>query len=164
MKKIILFLVCLSSLGTAYAAGPVGSAIAEPVWVENITVQGDMGWNSSGYSATMGYKDVLLAHYLCRINYSGSRAALYDDFKYIYKDLGTTDKYWLLDPYKQQYSTTDYFLKDGSSRSTGGPSEDFTCNGWSDATGLEGSVFNTVNGKIEVQACNIPTKIPCVTE
>lgn len=153
-------------ISNAKADGRTGGAIAEPIYSgDYVSVKGDMGWDSDGFKLSKGYSDVLLAHYLCREKKPGSRAALYDDFKYIYSSLPSGQNFWLLDPYENKYAEKEFVLKDGSIKITGNVDNDFVCKGWtSDSSSDEGAVFNTSSGSIQYIDCNVRAKIACVTE
>lgn len=167
MKKVflILFLGIFILINNSYAQNNTGYAIAKPVYKGTITLNGDMGWNSLGYKLTKKYKNVLLAHALCREQFNDSHAALYDDFKYmyIYNEL-LSGKYWLLDPYEHRTGDKEYLLKDGSTKLTGNVYNDFVCRGWtSNSSSDEGAIINFSNGSIEFESCSSSFKIVCVS-
>lgn len=166
MKKLYLFLVMFVFISVANAAGKTGSAIAEPIYTGPVNVKGDMGWDSRGFKLSHHYSDVLLAHKLCRDAFAGSRAALYDDFKYIYSSLPSGKKFWLLDPFENKYAEKEFMLKDGSIKVTGHVDNNFVCNGWTSYSSAdEGTVFNTGNGSIGYVGCNsTDVSLACVSE
>lgn len=159
--KISVILVSVFFVFNAFAAGEVGSAFQEPKLVGDIALQGDLGWSSSNYNLSKKYSGVLLAHSLCNENFEGSRAALYDDFKYIYKDLSVTKDYWVLDFVSSRMENTLLF-KNGKINSSNSLSE-VTCSAWG-ATTNQGSALDVSSSDVILKSCSSTNYIACVED
>lgn len=164
MRNILLLLISLTAFN-ANAAGSVGSAIAPPLYVGKVLLKGDLGFETKGYKNAIGGAGSLAAHKICELQFEGSRAAEYSDFKYIYNNL-PTGHYWVLDAYtsRKLVTGTSYRIlrKDGHVF-TATTKEDGSCNGFMDDSALlSATVVNTSSGELESRACNLDSYIACV--
>lgn len=165
MKYILIVLTLMLNFSSANAAGPMGSAIAPPTYAGYIKhVVGDLGWNSRpAYKAKYRIAPPFLAHALCDNEFAGSRAAEYDDFKYIFPKL-TAGKYFIPDPVLGR-NATKFLTKTGQEFTYSGPVTNQMCAGHTSySISLKTFVIDTNTKKIEESGCNNSLFIACVRD
>lgn len=166
MKNILTVLTVLLLANTANAAGPVGSAIAPPTYVNYIVEKGDLGWVSKNYQNTYNIDMPFAAHALCEFEFPGTRAAEYDDFKYIYAKLSTLSngKYIVLNPFTSK-SGTKYLAKTGQQFTIAAPQADQFCKNYTDSTdSYQTIVLDTSTNRLAIQNCDQSVRIACVKD
>lgn len=168
MKNMKYILIALTLLATtaANAAGPIGSAIAPPDYVGYFIAKGDIGWESKNYKNKYPVAMPLAAHAVCNFEFEGSRAAEYDDFKYIYAEL-PAGNYFVMDPFTGRTDTGSYtyLAKNGQQFNlTDSQSNLFCQNYTSTNASYKTMVIDTSTHNLKTYDCNLDLRVACVKD
>jgi hypothetical protein len=166
MKKLILVSFLALFTNIANAAGPIGSAIAPPQYVGYVITKGDLGWVSKSYKNTYKIAMPFAAHDVCNAQFSGSRAAEYEDFKYIYSNL-PGGKYFVMNPFTARTDTGayTYLAKTGQQFIlTDAQSNLFCQNYTSTSSSYKTIVLDTATNNLKTYTCDLDLRIACVKD
>lgn len=165
--KYLLTIFTLIAIN-ANAAGPVGSAIAPPTLVGHFEVKGDIGWVSDNYKNRYPIAMPFAASAICNRNVStGSRAAEYADFKYIYANLDNNSKYFVMDPFtaRTDLASKTYLTKTGVRMVLTQPQDELFCKNYTSSSSSDVTfVINTSTHGLESVACDQTIKVACVKD
>lgn len=169
MTKYILILASLLLSVNANAAGNTGSAIAPPTYAGYIVEKGDLGWTSkSTYKSRFSFAMPLGANALCDDEFPGSRAAYYDDFKYVYNTLPSADNYIVIDAIKNHYDhggNKIIALKDGQTITKTALTTQYYCDWYtSTSSSRKTIVLKKSTGSLAEQTCNLDVRLVCVRD
>lgn len=165
MKQLFTFLILFLTFN-ANAAGPIGSAIAPPTYAGYIVKKGDLGAKSDAISSNFKFGFPLAANELCNYEFPDSRAAYYEDIKYIYKDLPASINYYVLDVVQSQYdrgSDSQYLLKNGQLFTGSDEYSDRFCKSYTSTLSSDYTyVLSTVTNNFMNRSCNLDVRLICV--
>lgn len=166
MKKLILISLITLFTNIANAAGPIGSAIAPPQYVGYVITKGDLGWISKNYQYNYKIAMPFAAHDVCNSEFAGSRAAEYEDFKYIYSDL-SGGNYFVMNPFTARTDTGSYtyLAKTGQQFILTDTQSDLFCQNYtSTSSAYKTIVLDTAINNLKTYTCNLDLRIACVKD